>query len=62
VTHRFIQAQTIQNKRMLEHSPEDNHQQRLQDMKETRDNPELRRAFLRRQAMFTSLEESMVSE
>lgn len=58
VTHRFIQAQTMQNKKLLEHNPEDNHTQRLQEMRETRDDPERRRAFMRRQAMFTSLEES----
>lgn len=58
VTHRFIQAQTMQNKRLLEHSPEDNHALRLQEMKDTRDDPLRRRAFLRRQAMFTSLEEA----
>ncbi|MFV8819303.1 FAD-dependent oxidoreductase [Haliea sp. E17] len=58
VTHRFIQAQTMQNKKLLEHSPEENHALRLQEMKETRDDPERRRAFLRRQAMYTSLEES----
>lgn len=61
VTHRFIQAQTMQNKKMLEHSPEENHQQRLQEMKDTRDDPVLRREFLRRQAMFTSLEEARAS-
>ncbi len=58
VTHRFIQAQTMQNKKLLEHSPEENHALRLQEMKATRDDPESRRAFLRRQAMYTSLEES----
>ncbi len=58
VTHRFIQAQTMQNKKLLEHSPEENHSLRLQEMKTTRDDPESRRAFLRRQAMYTSLEES----
>jgi 3-(3-hydroxy-phenyl)propionate hydroxylase len=58
VTHRFIQAQTMQNKRLLEHSPEDNHARRLQEMKDTRDDPVRRRAFLRRQAMFTSLQEA----
>ncbi|WGL16297.1 NAD(P)/FAD-dependent oxidoreductase [Microbulbifer bruguierae] len=58
VTHRFIQAQTMQNKKMLEHSPEENHAQRLQEMKDIRNDPVRRRAFLRRQAMFESLEES----
>ncbi len=55
VTHKFIQAQTMQNKRMLEHSPEENHNMRLQEMKDTRDNKERRLAFLRQQAMYASL-------
>ena len=55
VTHSFIQAQTMQNKKMLEYSPEENHTMRLQEMKNTRDNDEQRLAFLRRQAMFSSL-------
>jgi len=55
VTHNFIQAQTMQNKKMLEYSPEENHSMRLQEMKNTRDNDEQRLTFLRRQAMFSSL-------
>ncbi len=61
VTHRFIQAQTIQNKKLLEHNPQENHARRLQEMKDIRDDPERRRAFLRQQAMFTSLEEARAS-
>ncbi len=57
VTHSFIQAQTIQNKKLLEHSPEENHSMRLQEMRDTRDDPEQRKAFLRRQAMYASLEQ-----
>jgi len=57
ITHSFIQAQTMQNKKLLEHSPEENHNLRLQEMRNTHDNDALRRAFLRRQAMFTSLEQ-----
>ncbi|MBU2980045.1 NAD(P)/FAD-dependent oxidoreductase [Alteromonas sp. C1M14] len=56
VTHSFIQAQTMQNKKMLEHNPEENHGLRLQEMKDFRDDPVKRKAFLRKQAMFTSLE------
>jgi len=56
VTHSFIQAQTMQNKKLLEHSPEENHAMRLQEMKDTRDDDIKRKAFLRRQAMYQSLE------
>lgn len=58
VTHSFIQAQTMQNKRLLEHSPEENHALRLQEMHDIRNDDEKRFAFLRRQAMFTSLEQA----
>ncbi len=58
VTHSFIQAQTIQNKRLLEHSPDENHQQRLQEMRDVNKDKNKRLAFLRRQAMFSSLEEA----
>lgn len=61
VTHRFIQAQTMQNKKLLEHNPEENHARRLQEMQDIHDDPERRRVFLRRQAMFTSLEEARAS-
>jgi len=58
VTHSFIQAQTIQNKRLLEHNPEENHIQRLQEMRTINMDKEARMAFLRRQAMFASLDEA----
>lgn len=58
VTHSFIQAQTMQNKKLLEHSPEDNHAMRLQEMHDICNDDEQRLAFLRRQAMFTSLEQA----
>ncbi|WP_426360115.1 FAD-dependent oxidoreductase [Pseudocolwellia sp. HL-MZ19] len=58
VTHSFIQAQTMQNKRLLEHSPEENHAMRLQEMYDICNDDEQRLAFLRRQAMFTSLEQA----
>jgi 3-(3-hydroxy-phenyl)propionate hydroxylase len=55
VTHNFIQAQTIQNKKLLEHGSSENHSARLEEMKATRDDPHKRREFLLRQAMYTSL-------
>lgn len=55
VTHNFIQAQTIQNKKLLEHGARENHSARLEEMKATRDDPLRRREFLLRQAMYTSL-------
>lgn len=55
VTHKFIQAQTIRNKKLLEHSPEENHAARLQEMKDIHNDPQRRLAFLRDQAMFSSL-------
>ncbi|WP_317928559.1 NAD(P)/FAD-dependent oxidoreductase [Halioxenophilus sp. WMMB6] len=58
VTHSFIQAQTMQNKKMLEHSPEENHAQRLQEMKDIHADRETRLAYLRKQAMFTCLAEA----
>jgi len=58
VTHGFIQAQTMQNKRMLEHSPEENHAMRLQEMKDIRNNDAKRLEYLRKQAMYASLQEA----
>lgn len=58
VTHSFIQAQTMQNKKLLEHGAAENHAERLREMKQIRNNDGDRLAFLRRQAMFTSLAEA----
>lgn len=58
VTHSFIQAQTIANKALLEQGASAGQQQRLQHMRYLRDDPEQRRHFLLKQAMFTSLEEA----
>lgn len=58
VTHSFIQAQTMQNKRLLEHNPEENHQQRLQEMREVNKDKSARHDFLRKQAMFASLDQA----
>jgi len=58
VTHSFIQAQTMQNKKLLEHSPDENHQQRLQEMRDIQEDKTKRHGFLYRQAMFASLDEA----
>lgn len=58
VTHSFIQAQTKQNKALLEHGASEGQQQRLDQMRFLRDDPEQRREFLLKQAMFKSLEEA----
>lgn len=58
VTHNFIQTQTMQNKKLLEHGGEEAHSKRLDEMKAVRDDPKKRRQFLRRQAMFGSLEDA----
>lgn len=58
VTHSFIQAQTIQNKALLEHGAAEGQKQRLEQMRYLRDDPERRREFLLKQAMFTSLKEA----
>jgi len=58
VTHSFIQAQTIQNKALLEQGAAAGQQQRLQQMRYLRDDKEQRQAFLLKQAMFTSLAEA----
>lgn len=55
VTHDFIQAQTIENKRFLEHNPDEKHELKLQQMKETANDDALRRAFLLRQSMIQSV-------
>jgi 3-(3-hydroxy-phenyl)propionate hydroxylase len=58
VTHSFIQAQSKQNKALLEHRKNEAHSQQLQQMRECQRNPEKRREFLLRQSMFTSLQEA----
>ena len=58
VTHKFIQAQTIQNKELLEVGDKEAHARRLQKMIDTRDDPAARREFLLTQAMFRSLEDA----
>ncbi len=58
VTHNFIQAQTIHNKELLEHGAAEGHARRFAKMKATRDDDQLRREFLRRQCMVSSLEDA----
>ena len=58
VTQSFIQAQTIANKALLEQGTAAGQKQRLQQMRHLRDDKDQRRAFLLKQAMYTSLEEA----
>lgn len=58
VTHSFIQAQTMQNKALMEHGSADGQRQKLAQMRDLANDPEKRRAFLLKQAMFTSLEDA----
>ncbi|MFK7828805.1 MAG: FAD-dependent oxidoreductase [Congregibacter sp.] len=55
VTHDFIQAQTIENKRFLEHNPSQKHDMKLREMKKTASDDTLRREFLLRQSMIQSV-------
>lgn len=57
VTRNFIQAQTIDNKAMMEEGGEANRLRR-EKMQRIHADPEQRRAYLLRQAMFQSLEEA----
>ncbi|MBX2846759.1 MAG: FAD-dependent monooxygenase [Acidiferrobacterales bacterium] len=58
VTHDFIQAQTIQNKALLEHGMAEGQKQRLEQMRESHDDATKRRQFLIKQSMFQSLEDA----
>ncbi|MEM1261304.1 MAG: NAD(P)/FAD-dependent oxidoreductase [Pseudomonadota bacterium] len=55
VTHDFIQAQTMENKQLLEHGAAEGHARKFAKMKATRDDAASRRAFLLRQSMVKSL-------
>lgn len=57
VTHSFIQAQTMQNKRFLEYNKDDRHDERLREMRETCADDTLRRNYLLRQSMLQSVAE-----
>lgn len=58
VTHNFIQAQTMQNKELLEHGAAEGHARRFAKMRATHDDDEQRRAFLLKQSMVSSLAEA----
>lgn len=58
VTNGFIQAQTMQNKELLEHGAAEGHERRFAKMKATRDDPAKRVAFLMRQSMINSLRDA----
>ncbi len=62
VTHGFIQAQSMQNKRFIEQGAEAGHAARLAEMRATRDDPERRRAYLLRQSMIQSLRDAAAIE
>lgn len=55
VTHAFTQQQTLENMAMMRAGQSEAHRQRLESMRALASDPEKRRAFLMRQAMFTSL-------
>ena len=58
VTNAFIQAQTIQNKELLEHGAEEGHARRFARMQATAADPERRHQFLLRQSMIQSLRDA----
>lgn len=55
ITHNFIQAQTKQNKALLEHGEEHGQKMRLAMMREMHENAEKRREYLLQQSMHSSL-------
>ncbi|MFK7954853.1 MAG: FAD-dependent oxidoreductase [Lysobacterales bacterium] len=58
VTNAFIQAQTMQNKQLLEHGAAEGHARRFEKMQATRDDPIQRHDFLMRQSMLNSLKDA----
>ncbi|MEO1595980.1 MAG: NAD(P)/FAD-dependent oxidoreductase [Pseudomonadota bacterium] len=58
VTHAFIQAQSMQNKRFIEQGAAAGHAARFEAMRATRDDPDERRAYLLRQSMIQSLRDA----
>ncbi len=58
VTHKFIQAQTMQNKELLEVGDAEAHGLRVKRMQDIQKDPAARREFLLSQAMFRSLEDA----
>jgi 3-(3-hydroxy-phenyl)propionate hydroxylase len=55
VTHAFTQQQTLENMAMMRAGQSENHRQRVESMRELAQDDDKRRAFLLRQAMYTSL-------
>jgi 3-(3-hydroxy-phenyl)propionate hydroxylase len=55
VTHAFTQQQTLENMAMMRAGQSESHRQRVETMRAMANDPEKRRAFLLRQAMFSSL-------
>jgi 3-(3-hydroxy-phenyl)propionate hydroxylase len=58
VMHNFIQAQTINNKRMMEHASDEYHRAEWQRMEKINQDDDLRREFLLRQSMIQSMEDA----
>lgn len=58
VTHDFIQEQTIQNMEHMRAGQADTHDRQREKMRARAEEPEQRRKYLLRQAMFTSLKEA----
>ncbi|MFK7957133.1 MAG: FAD-dependent oxidoreductase [Lysobacterales bacterium] len=58
VTHDFIQAQTMQNKELLEHGAAEGHARRFAKMKAMAASDQLRREYLLRQSMVSSLRDA----
>lgn len=58
VTHAFIQAQTIQNKELLEHGAEEGHARRFARMQAIAADPEQRHQFLLKQSMIQSMRDA----
>ena len=56
VTHDFIQAQTMQNKTLLEHGHAATQEKKLQEMRDIQKDPLKRRQFLLKQSMYESLD------
>lgn len=62
ITHAFTQRQTIENMALMRAGQSEAHKLQRDRMRALAADPELRRAYLLRQAMFTSLEEAAAVE
>jgi 3-(3-hydroxy-phenyl)propionate hydroxylase len=58
VTHDFTQRQTMDNMELMRGSQGEAHQRRLDAIRHTASDPDLRRTYLLRQSMFTSLSDA----